>query len=324
MTETRLAFDDRVFFGSREHFFHFMWGYLLPAVHVILTSEQTEPGVPPQRYGFRSCGPIMDPLIRETAALLGIAHRILGEEEVPCRPGGCRVVERWDIALMRLDRAAGLDFCGEHPTWCGLRSELERAPSDAQALGRAVRTVAQRLVSAALRASDAGGDSGSEASGYLILDRSPQPAYYAPGGPSEIPGYGTGRRSLQGVAATVDALRLRGLDVRPFRPGSLPLTDQIRVFSRCRGFVAIAGAEFANALWLPPGSLMIRVNPVDSMRVTPMVGQLAGLLDLRLHELPTRSGLHPMLDAEAVAAILGCADARPEGPVGRATAAEAR
>lgn len=304
MIETRLAFDDSVFFGSREHFFHFMWGYLLPAVHVILTSERTYPGKSPQCYGFRSCGPVMDALIAETAALLGIAHRIHGADELPGRSGGCRIVERWDIALMGLDRAGGLDFCGEQPVWSGLRASLERASSDAQALALAVRTVAQRLVSAAFRASDARGDRGSEKSGYLILDRSPEPPYYAPGGPAEIPGYGTGRRSLQGIAAAVDALRLRGLDVRPFRPGTLPLAEQIRVFSRCRGFVAIAGAEFAHALWLPPGSLMIRVNPVDSMRVTPMVGQLARLIDLRLHEMPTRSGVHPMLDAEALAAIL--------------------
>src|SRR5689334_5172466 len=51
-----LAFDGRKGRGTREHFFHFMLGYLLPAAHAILERRRGRE----DEFVFVSCGPTMD------------------------------------------------------------------------------------------------------------------------------------------------------------------------------------------------------------------------------------------------------------------------
>src|SRR5438093_24212 len=66
-----LAFDGRRGTGVREHFFHFLWGYLLPAAHDIIELQSDCLSHPLENeFIFVSCGPVMD---TKTAELAGYA-----------------------------------------------------------------------------------------------------------------------------------------------------------------------------------------------------------------------------------------------------------
>jgi hypothetical protein len=61
--------------GSREHYFHFLLGYLLPLVHL------------QSKYRFKQflaldCGPLLSPVLYETLARLGCNFRIVGPGEI--------------------------------------------------------------------------------------------------------------------------------------------------------------------------------------------------------------------------------------------------
>ena len=74
LRRVELHFDNRMDNGSPEHFFHFMWGYLLPAAHETL--ERLSAGARREKFVFTSCGPKMDRLIAEVAHCLGIRFAI--------------------------------------------------------------------------------------------------------------------------------------------------------------------------------------------------------------------------------------------------------
>lgn len=61
--------------GSREHFFHFLLGYLLPLVH--LQSQHRF-----KRFLALECGPVLTPILEETLARLGYKFRIVGPYEI--------------------------------------------------------------------------------------------------------------------------------------------------------------------------------------------------------------------------------------------------
>jgi hypothetical protein len=65
--------------GSREHFFHFLLGYLLPLVH--LQSKYRF-----KRFLVLDCGPLLSPVLDETLARLGYSFDIVGPGEIqkPC------------------------------------------------------------------------------------------------------------------------------------------------------------------------------------------------------------------------------------------------
>src|SRR5438552_3591169 len=93
-----LAFDAGRGTGVREHFFHFMWGYLLPAAHAIIhLQSHTVPHQPQDEFIFGSCGPVMDTKTAEMARLLGVEYSIVQDEREARTPGTTTiVVRRWD------------------------------------------------------------------------------------------------------------------------------------------------------------------------------------------------------------------------------------
>jgi hypothetical protein len=68
--------------GSREHFFHFLVGYLLPVTHVVRVRGL-------RRFRVLDCGPLMTPLLVGTLERLGLAfevspnHRVRRSMAVP-------------------------------------------------------------------------------------------------------------------------------------------------------------------------------------------------------------------------------------------------
>ena len=81
--------------GSREHYFHFLVGYLLPLVHA-------QGRLRLDRFLVLDCGPLMNPLLQETLERLQYDFRIVKAAEIE-RPVA---VEAWDYGWPRDSHAA--------------------------------------------------------------------------------------------------------------------------------------------------------------------------------------------------------------------------
>lgn len=271
-----LDFNHQKQFGSAEHFYHFLWGYLLPAMSQVVNIGSNGQPASHARFLFRTCGPVMDNLIHETAGLFDLDYQLVDKEygdaaatKIP--------VPRWDVELreldsrrpMKLDRRLGqcLVRRWQHRrTAARLAGDIHRVRASFKAkvagvhTGDAVRTFAGK---------------------FLVLKRSAQPAYYEPGGKAEVPGYGTARRSLVGLEESVRTLQEQDLPVVLFEPGSVSLTEQIQAFSNCRGIAGIYGAEFANVVWMPPDTPVIWIYDTNTNHIPWITKQLSQLLRLR-------------------------------------------
>jgi hypothetical protein len=82
--------------GSREHYFHFLLGYLLPLVDAV--------GGARREISVLDCGPLMTPILTSTLTRLGVRHRIVAPSDTPWR----LYLPLWDHAPCwpRLARAA--------------------------------------------------------------------------------------------------------------------------------------------------------------------------------------------------------------------------
>ncbi len=300
-----LRWDGRVRYGSREHYYHFLLGYLLPALHLIAVRDRRE------RYVFETCGPVMDPLIDEAMTLAGIASWEIVPELATAK-GPAVTVPRWDVGLLR-DHLLG-DDPAAHPGIVAMRGDLQRHPErraeleSVEAIDRLVEDL--RAVRASLL--EAAGvqhahTDGATRSAYLLLVRSEQPGFYAPGGPAEIPGYGTSRRSLRGIDDGAAWLAAQGFEVQTFEPGAHSLRDQIVAFGTSAGAIGIAGAEFANAVWLPPGSRIVVIRPT-TMEHPALSRLVAAHLGIEYVSLAEESAT-PEFDPAAVAPHLALASA---------------
>jgi len=307
-----LAFDARRGTGVREHFFHYMWGYLLPAVHAILEIRSRGRGETDENeYVFVSCGPVMDVKTEEMARLLGVQHSIVQDERHASGPETTVVtVARWDLFLRQYASYIALPWrravVGLLREAVGRHSALPFARSR-RSISRAivqVREAVLRLLPAPRRSS-----SDHDSSSYYLLKRSAEPAYYAPGdGQAENPTYGTGRRSLVGLDSAARALSRPSCRVAVFEPGIHTLAEQIRTFRESRGIIGIRGAELANIVWLDAPSRVIVVNAGTFQLPAPPARGLAHLLGLRYAEIDWGDDPYPELASDLVARIQNLLD----------------
>ncbi|HZP14075.1 MAG TPA: glycosyltransferase 61 family protein [Nevskiaceae bacterium] len=272
--------------GSVEHFYHFMWGYLLPAAFEYLRNEAARSPRSSTRFLFRSCGPVMDRRLEEVFNRLSAHFAILGEQQLDDDPSlDVIVLPRWDgwINLTWKHRADGLHI----------------DPAELQPTIEHIRSVRKWLLDRFLLSEQSG-----RAAPFLLLKRSAEHAFYAPGGKAEISGYGTGRRELLGLEAAREQLTKRGIGCEIFEPGACSLAEQINAFHASRGLVCMRGAEVANLLWLKPGSKVVLFNPAAAMPVKSPARVLAHIFELDYEEIDVGSQLRPVLDAERLAASL--------------------
>ncbi len=73
--------------GSREHFFHFLIGYLLPIVHAQRLNQQAP-------FQVLDCGPLMTPILEETLTRLGFDFKITSPSAIE----NPIYVDSWDNA----------------------------------------------------------------------------------------------------------------------------------------------------------------------------------------------------------------------------------
>ena len=303
-TDFPLNYDSSVPFGSCEHYYHFLWGYLLPAVHEMIAIESNADALDSKRrYLLRSCGPLMDPITREAFSLFKCDHEIVRATQLKELESSKEVlVPRWDVRLLALTGETGLrqfvrdPHIAEHYLH---RTELCRFKEDLSMSMNCVRSEVLRK----LKDLDSVDSLNSGRGSFLILRRSPQPKYYEIGGPAEIPTYGTARRSLSGIQECIESLDASGINAQAFEPGSQSLVEQITTFQNCRGVIGVIGAEFANIIWMEPKAKVIFIRP-SGIALPEMTRVLARLLKLEFHEMSTEEGFHQDLNSEALLAIL--------------------
>lgn len=238
-----LEFSDLVYpwadrrLGSREHYFHFMLGCLMPALHIARSSD------PDQDFRLPSCGPVLDPVTLQACALLDLSNLHICGKAPP--PGALRMsLPRWDTWFLENEEYDA-------------RFRQSIAPSPVGPLD----TLRSAFLRALGRTEDAVVDPFQTAVSWTLLERSPQPDFYADGGPAEKPGYGAGRRAIANSDALLSGLQAAGLNVTRYEPGRQSLESQILRFHDADGIVGIRGAEFVNILWMRPASRALMIMP---------------------------------------------------------------
>jgi hypothetical protein len=298
-----LAFDERRDTGVREHFFHFMWGYLLPATHAIIEIQaDRESAGPSQEFIFVSCGPVMDARTIEMARLLGVDCSIVQDEREVLQPGTLHVaVQRWDLFLA--DYATYLQLPWPEAVLRLMRQAAQQRsiPPVVSSRSRIAQEI-RHLRQVVLGRVPAGDD--DDAGCYYLLKRSEEPSYYArEGGRAHTPTYGTTRRSLLGIDRAAVALGRGPQGVAVYEPGRHTLAEQIRAFSRCRGIIAIRGAELANIVWLESGSKVIVINAGTFQLWAPPALGLANLLEIGYAEIEWGEDPYPTLTDDLIERI---------------------
>jgi len=303
-----MAFDERRGTGVQEHFFHFMWGYLLPAASAIIDMQA---GASTYRvrdeFVFSSCGPVMDAKTAEMARLLEIESSIVHDEREGRRPGTVTVpVPRWDAFLCEYSAYSSLPR--RTAAFRAVRQAARQGslPPAVWSRRRIVHEIQhlRQVVLDKVRARDQAASSGEDAAGYYILQRSEEPPYYSPQrGRARTPTYGTSRRSLLGVDRAAAALSRESRSVGVFEPGRHTLAEQIRAFGGCRGIIAIRGAELANIVWLNATSKVIVINAGRFHLSAPPARGLAQLLGIDYAEIELGEECYPALTDELIERI---------------------
>ena len=238
-----LEFSDLVYpwadrrLGSREHYFHFVLGCLMPALHIARSSD------PEQDFCLPSCGPVLDPVTRQACALLELSNLHIAEEAPP--PGALRMgLPRWDTWFLENEEYDA-------------RFKQSIAPSPVCPLD----TLRSAFLRALGRNPESNVDPFRTEVSWTLLERSPQPDFYAEDGPAEKPGYGASRRAIANTTELRTGLQAAGAAVTAFEPGRQSLESQILHFHDADGIVGIRGAEFVNILWMRPGSRALMIMP---------------------------------------------------------------
>ena len=243
--------------GSREHFFHFMLGYLLPGL------EWWTRRAPDRAGRILTCGPLMDERILELSSLMGLEVRI--EPGWPAldatKPGEVFHCPRWDLWLMTRQ-------LNKFRLWLASR----RSGSVLSGMRRIQALILKNCGLGAL-------SNHPPKPEWLLLDRSEEHDFYRQGGDAEISSYGKGRRAIANLVELELELKKAGIQVKIYEPGANPIQHQIKTFHEAHGIIGVRGAEFANLLWMRPGSraLMIATPTPRKNQATRNLALLQGI-----------------------------------------------
>jgi len=267
MRSIRLEFDKRTHKGgSKEHFWHFLLGYLLPSIHYYFNNIRLESKPNDQNtiLIYRDCGPLMNPIIKEIADLLDIPFDIQKEDEFRKKNISNQIIymPRWDIRLY-ISFYFILHFYR-------YQSDIKFGKKDLKWFIKKNITFRQKnldfnlkkdlLFTRNLILSNLDKLKTSDDPPYLLLDRSDLHSFYAPNGKAEIKGYGKSRRALLNVAEEYQYLSENGIKANLYQPGSQSILDQIQTFNHAKGVIGMRGAELANMLWMEPNRKVIVVG----------------------------------------------------------------
>lgn len=294
-----LAFShDFGFYGSQEHYCHFLWGYVLPGLYEVL--RRTPESSQELAIVLEDCGPVMNRVSADLFGLLTSDLNIVPREDLSSDK---LHLPRWDIFAHHESVTGRDEFSDNHFVLKFRNSQrlietVGRAGFADEFSGRIKRVrdwiltvgllrlrkreCAMNGMSAArVMASIFGHERRDE---FLILKRSDEPHYYSADGGAEAKTYGVTRRSLTDVEAAAESFRRHGRRVRVYEPGAHAIAHQVETFRNCAGVIAIRGADLSNLIWMPEGARMIVVTP-EQMNTPPIYKRLGEALGLEYRDI---------------------------------------
>jgi len=215
--------------GSVQHFYHFLFGYMLPFVEHCRDLRHGH------RFILRDSGP-MNRLLGQLDGFriaLTSPHMVLS------------TVVASNVSDGRLARLIAPGF--DHPD-AYRRDRFQRVREAIQAL------YGDRIAAAAARWPAAASDRM-----VVLVDRAPSPAFYQTAA-AEIRGSGASRRSVRNMAEVQEALAPSG-DLVTVRLEECDLFEQILLFSRAWRVVGQHGAGLAHMIWARPGAGLVEILP---------------------------------------------------------------
>jgi hypothetical protein len=240
-----LKYDTHLRYGSNEHYFHFLWGYLLPALHYMLDAKNDQE-INNSSFVFESCGPLMDPVIKEALGIFGLSARIVPKDQFKPAIQDQVIIPRWDIYLLR-DYILNIDP-SDHPLTNNMKSCVYlKGYLEISGFTKKFQEDILQMKMAFLDRIQTS-DVIEENEHSFVLTRSERPKFYSFWGKAERKGYGKSRRSLRDVEDFVDQLNSEGVPISSYEPGGHSLRHQISSFKRARCVIGLKGAEFANML----------------------------------------------------------------------------
>ena len=294
MQRIHLKFDERKKrFGSKEHFWHLMLGYLLPSVNFYFKhySKRNSEASKEVMLVYDDCGPLMNPVIEDLNKTLKIPFEIDNSESGEKSQSIDKFVymPRWDIDLERSSLFRSNGHLIESEFRIPKNSYLKQLVKDLirRRLRRPNSLIKKDILFVRNLILNHLGDRTFVKTEYMILDRSNSLSFYNDDGKAESKGYGRSRRALMDIKEVCIDLRKQNLDIDIYEPGSHSILHQIKAFNQSKGLVAIRGAELVNLLWMKKGRKAIVINPMK--RASPHLYNLVSILGLKLIEREARS-----------------------------------
>ncbi len=303
-----LKYDD-----SREkqdiNFHHFLWGFLLPALHKIINNEEIlKSESNSNQYYFHSSNPIMNAITNNLVSKLEINYSIANYYNLSTLNDlSIITVPRWDHMITEIlgnKKKVGFDFyLKKFFTFKWLldpsiiKKKIKKiyhnkygGDDDSNFIDAIINV--RSYVLNKLELSDNGSDTEKYIDKYLILRRSTELDYHKKNNLA----YGASRRNLVGIDETSQYLREQNIPIEIFEPGVSSISQQIAVFNKCKGIIGIRGAEFANIIWMRPNSKLILIQNPGSFWNPPLARLLAPIFSLDYHEIITDVPHFPKLD----------------------------
>lgn len=276
-------YDDRIR-GKNEHYFHFLWGYLLPSIDFIRKQDNLSQ----RTFYFMSCGPIMDQKLEELLNVLNFNYCI----DIEPSAKNCKVVwiERWDRRF-KIQVSFGYSI-EKLIKYIPIIIQLRRDKKDIiQTIDFVIKCLTPRLEKESLI---------EFKNKYIILERSEEPGFYKKeSGTSKIKGYGKSRRMLLGIEEAIEELANK-IPITKFEPGKYTLMDQIAVFQNAKGVIGIRGAEFANIAWMQFNTLVLMIDSDKTKKFPSPVRILAEHFKLDYRVIKSQHTITPFLKSKDI------------------------
>ncbi|WP_188968956.1 glycosyltransferase 61 family protein [Neoroseomonas lacus] len=263
--------------GSVQHFYHFLFGYLLPFIEHCHALRGTH------RFLLRDCGP-MNGLLRE---LDGFAINIVA-------------------ANLVLNSLVGLNSAvGNLPKI--ILPGFDSPATYARPRFLQIRRIVQDLYGPRIAAAAARHPLAASERFVLVIDRAPPHPFYNTAA-SENRSAGAARRSVPNMAEIHAAIAARH-DAALIRLEDCSLFEQIHLFSRAWRVVGQHGAGLAHMLWAPSGGGLVEILPNPGRRPVQAVPNgtyfrnLCNALGLAWHVVPQADAHGRVAPEEILAAI---------------------
>lgn len=231
--------------STRDHFFHFLLGYVLPSLKFALTE-----GI--SNVSYEDCGPLLNKTLADICQLMNLklipADQATHFDLAP--------VARWDRWITRLDGSAPPQKLTESFL---LATNLVRNDIIHRSLAHLPTHIQTPEV--------------------IVIKRSQSHPYYQKNGQFSNPGYGRERRDLQNTDEVASAIADYGLSVRTVDMGSIPFAEQVSIFHHAKAVIGARGAEFAHLFWMKKNTnaLMFATPIRKPNHATRTLAQMRGI-----------------------------------------------